>query len=806
MSSENPREPEHLPAMVHASVPATPLPPSQPDLAAFAEDGVQGGGAGAAIRRYLGAVLRYKWLVLGLVVVGTAAGVLVSRRMEPVYSAQVMIWVETTQRADLERGPIQTGQLLESSAWMDLLRSYTVLDYVVMEHRLYLWTKVPGDSVIFRGFALKEPYRPGSYRLTVAQDGRSVVLSTPDGVPLQEARVGEAIGQEFGFEWVPDAAQLHPGRVIDFAIRHPREAARRLAEQIRAQMPRDRGNFMRLELMGPDPERVTTILNAVADRYVELAAELKGLKLNEYAKILNEQLNYAEENLRTAEIELESFRVKTITLPTERATPVAPGIAETRDPAFSNFFSMKIEQEQLRRDREAIEAALRPAADSTLLTAGLEYIASVQQSSELMSALRVLAERRAELRSMRMQYTDDYPPVRRLIGEVEELERVTIPALARELIGQLAAREARIDALIASAATELEQIPPRQLEEARLTRRVAIAENLYTTLRQRYEVAKLAAASSVPDVRILDRAMVPQRPIEDQRQQIVLLAFMGSLGLGLAGAILIDRFDRRFRYPEQVTHGMRLPILGAIPYVKGQNGKRNQESTFQVIEAFRELRLSVVHAHGSAGTVLFTITSPGSGDGKSFVSANLALSFAEQGQRTLLIDGDVRRGGQHRLFNCNRKPGLTDLLAGDATLDQVVQQTAYANLHLIGSGTRRQAAPELLGSPAMADVMRTLRSRYGVIVIDSPPLGAGVDPYILGTLAGNLLVVLRTGYTDREFAEAKLDLMDRLPVRILGAVLNAVPAQGVYRYYSYLPGYESHEEEARGVVRRLPGF
>jgi Mrp family chromosome partitioning ATPase len=109
----------------------------------------------------------------------------------------------------------------------------------------------------------------------------------------------------------------------------------------------------------------------------------------------------------------------------------------------------------------------------------------------------------------------------------------------------------------------------------------------------------------------------------------------------------------------------------------------------------------------------------------------------------------------------------------------------------------------------MAQLMATLRSSYDVILVDSPPLGAGVDPFVLGTLTGHMMLVLRTGVTDREYTEAKLDMLDRLPVRVLGAVLNDVragDAYGYYAYYTYLPGYEATDERGEAEpARQLPG-
>jgi capsular exopolysaccharide synthesis family protein len=312
-------------------------------------------------------------------------------------------------------------------------------------------------------------------------------------------------------------------------------------------------------------------------------------------------------------------------------------------------------------------------------------------------------------------------------------------------------------------------------------------------LRQRYEEARLAAVSSIADVQVLDQASVPFAPVTDRRRLIVAGAIFAFVGVALFAILLIDRSDARVRYPEQVTAGMGLSILGVVPHLKGLNGGGQLVDNSQLAEAFRELRFAVLHAHGSAGPVVLSISSSESGDGKSMVATNLASAFANHGHRVLLIDADVRRGSLHRTLRTRRAPGLTDYLLGTRDLAGVTQTTANG-VTLIGSGTRMRNAPELLGSVAMTQLIRAMRSQYTAIIIDTPPLSAGVDAYVLAALAGNLVLVVRTGSTDAQFAEAKLALLDRLPIRVLGAVLNDVPPSRAYRYYSYLPGYEAEDE------------
>jgi succinoglycan biosynthesis transport protein ExoP len=786
MSNDLPTVPD--PARQSQTVQLTPHQPSSPQRL---ETMPPAGEGTVNWRRYVAAIQRFKWLALLVIIGGTAAGIGLSRLMTPQYTAHATVWVEDEKKG--QAGPIRPSELLQSAAWIELFRSYAVLDPVVEKQRLYVQMRTPIDTAATRSFRLTKNTVSGPYKLAVDKTGQNFELSARNGTVVQRGRVGEVVGTPVGFEWQPPASVLQNGRTIEFTVSSPRAAAMELLSRMNIRMDKQ-GNFLRVSLSGTDPQRVAATLNAVTDQFIDVAAELKRAKLEELTNILQEQLQYAQRNLQQSEAALEGFRVQTVTLPSER--PVAAGLEVTRDPVFTGFFGLRIEQEQLQRDREAIRRAQHQLGQGALPIAALEVIPSVQASSEIKQVLNELASKRAEVRALQSRYTNEAPAVRKLLDDIQTLEQQTIPRMIAALQTQLAAREAEIERRVASASGELRQIPTRAIEEQRLARERASAENLFTRLQNAYEETRLATASSIPDVRVLDRAAVPQTPDnQGERTNVILMALLGSLGLAVAGSILLDRVDPRLRYPEQVTQEMGLNILGAVPHV-GPTTKRRLggDNTAHVVEAFREVRLNVAHAHGTAGPLVVTITSPGVGDGKSFVASNLALAFADQGYRTLLIDGDIRRGGLHRLFERSRKPGLTDYLSGKVSREEVVQQTAYPTLHLIAGGTRTKGGPELLGAPAMAMLLAELRSSYSVILIDSPPLGAGVDPFALGALSGNLVLVLRTGNTNRELAGAKLDLIDRLPIRILGAVLNDVPNSGVYRYYSYLSGYEARDE------------
>ncbi len=766
------------------------------------------GEGGFSTKRLIAALLRFRWVIAFSVLLGGVAGYVAWRLQDPVFVTNMTLFVEVPDRDQARSGPITQGQLLtENYAWLDLLRSYTVLDHVAVQQRLFLSLGEPEDSVVFRSFQLAERFRPGSYELhVVGRDDPMVSLKTEEGRVVEDVQVGDSVGRRVGFLWQPEADVLPAGRRVEFRVSNPRDAARRLRDELQSQLIRG-GNFLTLELRGPDPEHIAAVLNAVADRYLEVAANLKREKLDQLSQILEDQLVSAHENLTGAEAGLESFRVQTATLPSERSTPVPAGLQMTQSPVFSNYFDEKIELEELRRDRDRLQGVLAAAAtEGSLQVEALEAIPPVSQSSQLTAALRELTEKRAELRALLYNYTDEYPIVQERSREIQVLEEATIPNLARSLLEELNARERTAEASIASASEELRNIPARSIEEARLERQVRIADNLYTTLQARYEEARLAALSSVPDVSILDRATVPQEPARDERLRLALVFFAGTIGFALLGAVAYDRIDPKVRYPDQVTGEFGLTILGAVPEIDARKGRGSAINSEQVLEAFRELRLSILHAYGT-GPIHITVTSPGSGEGKSLISANLAVAFAELGHKTLLIDGDTRRGDVHHLLGAQRTPGIVDFLAGETSLDEITQETSYADLSFVGSGSRLSNSPELLASGAMREYFSLLRPQYSVVIVDSPPLGAGGDAFILGTLTGNMVLVLRTGATNRDLTASKMAPLSRLPIRILGAVLNDVRTRGPYRYYyqhysDYIPGYGPGREDGAGDGRR----
>src|SRR6267142_2884135 len=255
--------------------------------------------AGPDWRRIASALWRFKWVVILMVAAGVGAALAATRVLRPAYVAQANVWIDVPNRngnAGTDRGPIRPGALLDADAWVELMRSYIVLDQVVRDLRLYLEVKRPVDRANFIGFGVSDIFRPGNYRLSVSADGRGYTLASAKGVDLEQGTVGDSVGSRLGFRWVPAPGSLPPGRTVEFSLVSPRDAALSLGEQLNVRMDMN-GNFLALELRGTNPVLISSILNAVTQRYVEVAAQLKREKLTELTKILEDQLTTAQRNL-----------------------------------------------------------------------------------------------------------------------------------------------------------------------------------------------------------------------------------------------------------------------------------------------------------------------------------------------------------------------------------------------------------------------------------------------------------------------------------------------------------------------------
>ena len=698
-------------------------------------NGASGGPRTTPLLRYYSAVKRTKWLVLLLTLVGLGAGYLMSR-LRP---QQFVV------RAKLQIAPTD-NPTFQSEQWTIYLRSYSIIDPVVFMRRLYI--KGPkgiggaaaplGPSgparALFNGFSLATRSTAGTYRLKISPDGHLWDLTNTLNSRKEHGNVGDSIGRAFGFRWLPVIERRWIGQTFDFDVMTPREAADALNGQLEVSVvPFRNPRFIILALTGQDADETAETLNQLMDVFVAAAGVTKRHDVTSTAQGLDSQLTLARIKLDADDRALQQYQIKTITLPRQEL-PVAPGLQSTTPGAYTAWVPKRNEVDQLKKQRRDLASAVAKLERGEGAADQYSMNPVTKLSPELMIYVNELVQSEQQYQSLHARYTDEAVTLDgkinmpRLIEDIHRLRAVTIPNYTREILNTLNSLIATADSEVATGRDELQGIPSRSITEAELQRNRTFDEGIVGDLTKQYHAAKAREVSSIPDVAVLDPAVAPLLPTKNRTVVLILMGAVMGLGAGLGLALLHDMTDKRVRYADQITSGLGLTILGVIPEIRRAKGEEpSADEAAQVIESFRSVRLNLSHALGE-GSVLFTISSPSPGDGKSLIASNLALSFAESGYRTLLIDGDVRRGELHRTFGTERRPGLLDFLAGELPMDQLLRATTHSQLMLITGGSRKRNAPELLGTPRMRDLLAAMRDQFDVIIVDTPPLGAGSIP------------------------------------------------------------------------------
>ncbi|KHN65895.1 tyrosine protein kinase [Acinetobacter calcoaceticus] len=379
------------------------------------------------------------------------------------------------------------------------------------------------------------------------------------------------------------------------------------------------------------------------------------------------------------------------------------------------------------------------------------------------------------------------------------------PAM-REINGQLAA----INKQIGELNSTLKQLPDVQRQYLQLYREVEVKTQLYTALLNSYQQLRIAKAGEIGNVRIVDTAIEPVQPIKPKKLLILILSvFVGGI-IGAIIALLRNMLRTGIKDSGQIENELDLPVYATVPRspiqesrIKILKKKKSipilavKNSDDIAIESLRSIRTAIHFALASAKNNIIMIAGPSPEVGKSFISTNLATIFAQGDKRVLLIDADMRRGYMHKYFDVDVKPGLSELLSGQADLQQVLHKTQVANLDVITRGKSPTNPSEILSSTQFKDLLETVQSQYDHIIIDTPPVLAVTDGIIISQYTGVNLIVARYAKSQMKELELTLNRFEQAGVKVNGFILNDIQrASAGYGYgYNYAYAYKAQKED-----------
>lgn len=365
---------------------------------------------------------------------------------------------------------------------------------------------------------------------------------------------------------------------------------------------------------------------------------------------------------------------------------------------------------------------------------------------------------------------------------------------------------------------ELKQIEVDELGKSRtaeeevrlgqLRNELAQYQNSYANVLRSYEELRLTEVQSVDSVVVVEKARIPDSPIRPRILINVLLAMIvgGMLALGII--FLIEYLDDRVKTPQDLQKVINTPILGAIAQIPGSGGRqKNDELSRQnslitasqprhpITEAYRSLRTSLQFSSIDDTLHSMLVTSATPGEGKTTTAANLAVVLAQSGRSVILVDADIRKPQQHKVFELPKSPGLTDaMVATNTPLAFFLRETEVPNLRIMTSGKEAPNPAELLGSKRMKQLIESLRAEAEVLVFDAPPLLAVTDAQILASDVQGVLLVVNTEKTPRAVVVRAAEALMRGNGRLFGAVLNRL-ARSPRGYYYYYDSYSYYYEE-----------
>jgi capsular exopolysaccharide synthesis family protein len=555
----------------------------------------------------------------------------------------------------------------------------------------------------------------------------------------------------------------------------------------------------------PDPARAAGLANTLAGEFIAQNLESRWKATEDTSRLLNGQLEEMRRKLEQAEQRLQAYAKQS-------------GLMFTSD-------DVSVAQDELGRLKQALSVAetdriVKQSRYEMAQTSPPEALPDVLNDPSLRDYRARRTDLRRQLADLDPTYTPEHPKVIRAQAQLAATES----ALERERADILKRieneyREASRKALLlANAYNEQARQAAKEAQAIirynTLKREADAARQLYDTLLQQMQQSDIAAATRAGNIRVIDAARIPASPYKPDRLLGAAAGLLTGLMAGVVFLVLRERCDRSIRQPGDASHFLNLPELGVIPSGKGHPARRlarlfhihgaaEQADGIELItwlrkpslisESFRSTLLSILFANGGRPAQTLVVTSGEPAEGKSTVASNLALALAETGKKVLLIDADLRRPKLHEIFGLANDHGLSDVLSG-APLNGagsplgLIRATRAPGVFLLTSGP--PAAPaELFHGPRMPDLLRRLRKDYAAILIDTPPMLQLPDARLLGSMADQVILVVRCGRTSRDSLLSARRRFSEDGASVLGAILNDWdPASAPYGSNGHMHG------------------
>jgi tyrosine-protein kinase Etk/Wzc len=564
-----------------------------------------------------------------------------------------------------------------------------------------------------------------------------------------------------------------------------------------------------ISVESPSAYNAALIANIYADVYKRFNLEVNRNQLTMVKDFLLTHVQEKQSELKESEAALSQFQAKNgiISLDDQSKTLISQlaNFEAQRDGAKIEFSATEKVlaqlKEELTQQNPKVAAYIENQASQAYVLGLQEEIAKLQINKDLVSInnsgeynkqITKQYDDQIELLKKKLQGKTDLIKQGLFASNPEAIKDLSIKIMDAEVKEKgIASQLNQLNDIVKKYEIPFNKLPLTTISYAQIQRKRESSEKLFSLLEEKYQEALINEQSQPGNIFIFNQAQISNTPSKPDRRYIIVLGLIIGIIVGFGYIFVKNYFDERIKSPDELE-SRNINILAWVPVIKNMGISGKGPGEFIVAEkpyvmpseAFKTLRTRVQYSNfgkNALKTILITSSSPG--EGKTFISVNLAGAFAQDGKKTLIIDADLRNPRIHDLFNLQKSPGFTDYFLEKATLNEIIHPSKLENLNIITSGTLPQNPSELLGSDRMIEFLKEMRDKYDIVILDSSPVIAVTDTEILSRLVDASLIVLSPDSTQLNLVEKAVQLIKNDSSLFLGAVLNK---------FSYKSGYDSY--------------
>lgn len=741
-------------------------------------------------------LIPYWPLFAGLLVLTLAAGWLYLQMATPKYESHARILIKDEKKGSEQAEELQALDLLtpkkNSDNEIEVIKSNTLINKVVTELSLYApvyqeggfrdklaYTTSPvvvvPDSTHALRLVKKAPFTFSNGQVVIADKNYPLnqFVNTPYGL--------------LKFASNPHYTEDAGDAKLYFSVIQPKKVVSSISSALNVESANKLSSIIDLKITDEIPERGQDILNKLIDAYNESLVQEKNLLAANTIKFLDQRLVTVQQQLQDIEKKQQQYKSGkgAIDISTQGKTLLeSVSMNDQKSSEINMQVSVLNQIDNYVRSKD-VNKAIVPS------TAGIE-------DPGLNAMVKNIYDLQLEVESLKKTTGVNNPMV---VADEEKIDKIR-PQILENIQNQrqaLAATKHDLNNANGTYSSTLSAMPETEKTLIDITREQTIENGIYTFLLQKKEETALSFVSNDPGSKIVDRAESSDSPVSPNKKLIYLGALILSFIIGFSIVLLKESLSSTVMFQKDIEELTHLPVIGEITIDKTKKNLviGSTERTL-IAEQFRRLRTTLSYLEFGNNKKRIMVTSGISGEGKSFVASNLALSLAMTGKRVVLIDFDLNKPTLSDKLNIHAETGVTEYLKGETTVQKIINPTAVNNnLFFISTGKLPESPAELLTNGVASDLFQELDQMFDHIVIDMAPVGPVSDAYIISPYCDITLYIVRHAYTPKTFLE-RLDINNKLnKLSNAAIVFNGVSQRGYGQSYGYGYGYVYGNEKPK---------